>query len=133
MVIQACVTYTRLLFGRTAGRRSAALVLAPTGGSAHNIKGHTWHSVLGSNMNTAFTKASVLPDKTILQLQADLLGTELVALDEVSLVSGLGLYEIHSRLCAATQVRTLHRRYSITIYNGISSYRHMTNPLAVNI
>ena len=135
MVINACVTETRLFFGKTPGRRSAACVMAPTGSSAWNIHGSTWHSVLGSNPNKAFTAETVLSQSDILGLQHDLCGVKFIALDELSLVSVLNLYEIHCRLKAATQVilllcytasyccNAIPRLITVMLYRTVILYR----------
>ena len=104
MVIEACVLYTRLLYGKTPGSRGAACVTAPTGGSAFNIKGSTWHSVLGSNPKKTFTIETVLSASDIISLQNSLCGCKLFVLDEISLVNAWNLYEIHTKLQAAFQV-----------------------------
>jgi len=112
MIIEACVLYTRLLCGKTAGSSSAVLVTAPTGGSAYNIEGSTWHSKLSSNPNKIFTAETIIDSSHVASLQSNLRGVRLYILDELSLVSAANLYEIHIKLQTAFQV-TLSAYYRV--------------------
>jgi len=122
MVIEACVLYTRLLCGKTPGSCGAVCVTAPTGNSAFNIRGSTWHSMLGSNPNKIFTAETVLNSNDIASLQYNLRGVKLFILDEISLVSAANLYEIHTKLQAAFQVLTL-----FCLYYTVPILHHVLN------
>jgi hypothetical protein len=101
-LIHTVTKYTQILRGKSEGWYGAVLKTAPTGGSAYNIKGHTWHSALGKTTFKRLTKKSLLSDQQTGSLQRNLKGVSLFILDEISLLSLEDLYEISFRLSTAT-------------------------------
>jgi hypothetical protein len=104
-IIHSLVKYTRCLFGKTEGSWGAVCVTAPTGGSAHNIHGNTWHSALGKSRKPVLS-GDILSDYLTDSLTNKAKGTVLFILDEVSLVCCEDLFAISERLCNATGNKT---------------------------
>mmetsp|Transcript_16691 Transcript_16691/g.28000 ORF Transcript_16691/g.28000 Transcript_16691/m.28000 type:complete len:952 (-) Transcript_16691:144-2999(-) len=101
-VIHLVTEFTHLHFGKQEGLHGAVLVCAPTGTSANNINGFTWHSVLGKGQSQSYT----LSETAARRVGANLKGVQLFILDEISLVSCESLLEISKRfqtaLCTTT-------------------------------
>jgi hypothetical protein len=103
-IISDITKYTQILYGKTVGYFGSVVKTAPTGGAAFNIKGHTWHSALGTSGIGRHTQKAQLTDKAISTLKKNLNGSVLFVLDEISLLGLEDLSEISYRLCMATGV-----------------------------
>ena len=90
-VIKALVHKARIKWGKALGAYGSALVVAPTGNAAFNVRGHTWHSAL-----------SKTPKQTPLKLSAQMMerlgtrfkGLRLLILDEVRWASFCELFDV---------------------------------------
>jgi hypothetical protein len=101
-VIKLLQEYCRLHFGKQRGLFGPSVALAPTGPSANNINGRTWQSALGKAKHSKPVHGSAfLSVKGAQAVGANLRGTKLLILDEISLVSLDSLYEISERVKAA--------------------------------
>lgn len=101
-VIDSVTLYTQLLIGKTDGWWGPVLKTGPTGSSAHNIGGSTWHSALGKGTTAKLKASDPIPEEKAIELQRKAKGTVLYVLDELSLAICEDLYEISRSLGAAT-------------------------------
>jgi len=97
-VIKALVHKARITWGKALGVYGSALVVAPTGNAAFNVRGHTWHSALSK---TPSQKPLNLSKTMIERLVDRFMGLRLLILDEVSMVNLEDLAEISYRLGVA--------------------------------
>jgi hypothetical protein len=98
-VIKALLEYARLYHGRQQGLYGAAVGLGPTGASANNIGGFTWHTFC--KMGRSTKKAKKASSDNTLVMGRNIQGLKFVVLDEVSMISCEDLYTIHDRITAA--------------------------------
>ncbi len=87
------------------GELSRLLILAPTGSSACNVDGSTYHSALCIGRDA---ESSVDLDQNKLgRLRGNLEGVDIVFLDEISMVSCAAFYVVSAQLAAALNRPTL--------------------------
>lgn len=92
-LINAIKEFTLLKFGKTSGTLGPVIVCAPTGNSAYNIGGSTYHKVTGKTaMNKAFKINSKLSTKQTAELRKKGEGAKVLIIDEISLISLECLY-----------------------------------------
>ena len=93
MLIDILRNAAKVIFGLK-GPLEPMLCLAPTGSAAFNIDGFTWHNALALTYNSDGT-----PNQASAELLgAKLKGTEVICIDENSLLGQLSLKEISNRL-----------------------------------
>jgi hypothetical protein len=101
-VIKLLQEYCRLHFGKQRGLFGPSVAFAPTGPSANNIDGRTWQSGLGKSKKSKVINGNAfLTVKGAQAVGANLRGTKLMILDEISLISLDSLYEISERVKSA--------------------------------
>ena len=97
-VIKILSMLTRIFHGKQQGRMGAVCLAAPTGGSAHNIGGMTWHSATGKSTFTKFMGSEAITPRSVNKLRVDFKGTQLLVLDEISLLCLEDVNEVDVRL-----------------------------------
>ena len=108
-IVTAIKLYAQLKWGKTHSAYGPAVAVAPTGNAAHNVGGHTWHSLLGKTQDY-LDMNKPLPQDMIDRLSKKLSGLRVLILDEVSMVSLQDLYEIHLRCHAALNLTDAEMR-----------------------
>ena len=98
-VIKALKLWCDVTFGKTAGDYGSCLLCAPTGMSAFNIKGTTWHKAF---KKSAYEQKVLNIDDvergSVASLQNAFRGVQLVIFDELSLINLEQLWEINVKL-----------------------------------
>ena len=97
-VTKAIIAKLRIHYGKVEGRFGSVIVGGPTGNSAYNIGGSTWHSIFGKSSQGRITSKSTITNERLLKLQTDGLGSKILVLEEISLISLEDFYEIN-KLC----------------------------------
>ena len=94
-----CKTIAKHLIDKFPDEKHKFKILAPTGCAAYNVNGTTVHS--GLQIPIKFSDddpVHALSNDSLLRLQKDLEGVELIMIDEKSMVSTTKLYQIDQRL-----------------------------------
>lgn len=100
--IKCIIEAARLHHGKQRGKFGSVLVMGPTGGSAHNIGGFTWQSLLGKGRDkTKNNQMSFLSQQKAEEVYSHIRGAKLLIIDEISMVSLESLHEISRRICEA--------------------------------
>jgi hypothetical protein len=98
-VLKLVMELARLHYGRTEGLHGPVLAMGPTGPSSHNIKGFTYHSVVG--LSSSSTKAHKITQMTAKAKGETIRGVKLFIIDEISLVGKEDLGILEQRLKAS--------------------------------
>ena len=98
-VLKLVMEFARLHYGRTEGLHGPVLAMGPTGPSSHNIKGFTYHSVVG--LSSSSTKAHKITQMTAKAKGETIRGVKLFIIDEISLVGKEDLGILEQRLKAS--------------------------------
>jgi hypothetical protein len=86
-------------FGKTAGDYGSCVILAPTGMSAFNIKGTTWHKAFKKSVfETKVTAIDDVDERSVSALRKAFAGVQLIIIDELSLINLEHLWEINIKL-----------------------------------
>ena len=89
-VIEAIVHFTRNYYGKTDRIYGPIIATAPTGTSANNINGFTYHSVC------SFTRANIdKSDQSYQKMGKRISGVKVIVIDEISLTSLEDFYIQH--------------------------------------
>ena len=98
-VIKALKLWCDVTFGKTAGDYGSCLLCAPTGMSAFNIKGTTWHKAFKkSGYEQKVLNIDDVERGSVASLQNAFRGVQLVIFDELSLINLEQLWEINIKL-----------------------------------
>jgi hypothetical protein len=95
-LISALKVWTTVIFGKQEGALGACALCAPTGPSAFNIGGDTWHSAFSRGAEKSFL-ASHDDAKNVDRMRSKFRGLQLLIFDEISMIGARALYEIHLR------------------------------------
>ena len=104
-LIEVLVHFFKLCSSHFAGSEPV-LVCAPTGIAAHNVRGHTIHSLLKIpvlHQNEFQAKFMELPASQLVKLRQKFCSVQTLIIDEISMVSNEMLDFIHRRLTAIKQ------------------------------
>ena len=98
-VFKALKLWCDVTFGKTAGDYGSCLLCAPTGMSAFNIKGTTWHRAFKkSGYEQKVLNIDDVERGSIASLQGAFRGVQLIIFDELSLINIEQLWEINIKL-----------------------------------
>ena len=97
VVIKALSLDGRVRWGRTEGYYGPVAIVGPTGVSAHNVRGATWHSVFNFTDGVLSLPNAEKPVDLMKRLAQKLKGLRLILFDEVSMLSWEQLHELHYR------------------------------------
>ena len=95
-LIKTISEYAAVTFGRSRGKYGQAITWAPTGSSAFNIGGITWHTGVKMRRNQSRTAQSML--NIYHTIGAEIRDAKLLILDEVSMIGVEDLYNISTTL-----------------------------------
>ena len=103
-VLKLIIEFTRLHFGRTEGHHGAVIPMGPTGPSAHNINGFTYHTIAA--LGSGSSAGPNIGQKTAEQKGQGMKGVQLFIIDEISLVSkqDLAILEQRIKACILTTI-----------------------------
>jgi hypothetical protein len=103
-VLKLVIEFTRLHFGRTEGHHGAVIPMGPTGPSAHNINGFTYHTIAA--LGSGSSAGPNIGQKTAEQKGQGMRGVQLFIIDEISLVSkqDLAILEQRIKACILTTI-----------------------------
>jgi len=97
VLIKALTLEAKVRWGRTEGYFGPVAVVGPTGVSAHNVRGATWHSVFNWTDGILSFPNAEKPADAMKRLAQKLKGLRLILFDEVSMLSWQQLHELHYR------------------------------------
>ena len=101
-VLKTLKLWSDVTFGKTAGDCGSCLMSAPTGMSAFNIKGTTWHKAFKkSAYEKKVTAIGDVEASSVAALRAAFAGVKLIIIDELSLINLEQLWEINIKLKVA--------------------------------
>jgi hypothetical protein len=95
-VLKLVIEFARLHFGRTEGHHGSVIAMGPTGPSAHNIRGFTYHSVAG--LGSPSSKGNRIGRQTAKAKGETMKGVKLFIIDEISLISKEDLGNLEQRI-----------------------------------
>jgi hypothetical protein len=97
VVIKTLALEAKIRWGRTVGYFGPVAIVGPTGVSAHNVSGATWHSVFNWTDGILSHPNAEKPADAMKRLADKLKGLRLILFDEVSMLSWQQLHELHYR------------------------------------
>lgn len=119
-------------YDQTPGDYGADLVVGPTGNSAHNAGGFTWHSAFNKKTTAYLQLGELFGVTEAAQLQATLAGVRVPIIDEASLVSEEALCEIdfccarlRSRACTFSSGTSGRGTVVFAVRGGLLSQTHL--------
>ena len=95
-LISALKVWTHVIYGKQEGALGACALCAPTGPSAFNIGGDTWHSAFNRGAEKSFLTTHD-DAKNVERMRSKFKGLQLLIFDEISMIGARALWEIHLR------------------------------------